>query len=40
MKVGGAPTIVRRSDGIHLNEAGSSLLATYVLGAIGKDFTY
>jgi lysophospholipase L1-like esterase len=40
MKIGGTPTIVRKSDGIHLNEAGSSLLATYVLGAIGKDFTY
>jgi lysophospholipase L1-like esterase len=40
MKVAGTPTIVRRSDGIHLNEAGSSLLAGYVLNAIAKDFTY
>jgi lysophospholipase L1-like esterase len=40
MKIGGTPTIVRKSDGIHLNEAGSSLLATYVLADIGKDFTY
>ena len=40
MSIGGTPTIVRRSDGIHLNEAGSSLLAKYVLAAIGRDFTY
>jgi lysophospholipase L1-like esterase len=40
MKIDGVPTIVRKSDGIHLNEAGSSLLATYVLGAIGRNFTY
>jgi hypothetical protein len=40
MNVGGTPTIVRRSDGIHLNEAGSTVLAGYVLGAIGKDFNY
>ncbi len=40
MKIGGTPTIVRRSDGIHLDEAGSSLLATYVLGSIGRDFSY
>jgi lysophospholipase L1-like esterase len=39
MKINGTETIVRRSDGIHLNEAGSELLAGYVLGAIGKDFT-
>jgi lysophospholipase L1-like esterase len=40
MAIAGTPTIVRKSDGIHLNEAGSSLLAGYVLNAIGKDFTY
>jgi lysophospholipase L1-like esterase len=40
MKIDGVPTIVRRSDGIHLNEAGSELLAGYVLASIGKDFTY
>ena len=40
MSVGGVPTIVRRSDGIHLNEAGSSLLARDVLATIGRDFTY
>jgi lysophospholipase L1-like esterase len=40
MKIDGTPTIVRRSDGIHLNEAGSELLAGYVLASIGRDFTY
>ena len=33
-------TIVREADGIHLNEAGSSLLAGIVLQRIGEDFTY
>jgi len=40
MKLGGVPTIVRRADGIHLNEAGSSLLAGYVLASLSRDFTY
>lgn len=40
MSIGGTPTIVRRSDGIHLNEAGSSLLSGYVLAEIGRDFLY
>jgi hypothetical protein len=40
MKIGGVPTIVRKSDGIHLNEAGSSLLATDVLGVMERDFVY
>jgi hypothetical protein len=40
MDVNGEQTIVRRSDGIHLNEAGSELLAGYVLASIGRDFTY
>ena len=39
MKLGGQQTIVRQADGIHLNDAGSNLLAGVVLGAIGKDFT-
>jgi lysophospholipase L1-like esterase len=39
MDVGGTQTIVRQADGIHLNEAGSSLLATTVIEAIQKDFT-
>ena len=39
MKVGGQQTIVRQADGIHLNDAGSNLLAGLVLSAIGKDFT-
>ncbi len=40
MKVDGSQTIVREADGIHLNEAGSSLLAGVVLNRIGEDFTY
>ncbi len=33
-------TIVRESDGIHLNEAGSALAADIVLGRIDEDFTH
>jgi len=40
MSIGGTQTIVRQADGIHLNEAGSSLLATFLLTAIAEDFTY
>ena len=40
MSIGGKQTIVREADGIHLNEAGSSLLARYVLEAIGRNYTY
>lgn len=40
MKVGGAETIVRQSDGIHLNDAGSSLLARVVLQALQRNFEY
>jgi lysophospholipase L1-like esterase len=39
MVIDGQPTIVRESDGIHLNNAGSSLAAKLVLAAIDKDFT-
>ena len=39
MNVGGQPTIVRQSDGIHLNDAGSALAGRYVLAAIDGDFT-
>ena len=39
MSINGSQTIVRQSDGIHLNEAGSSLLAGIVLGRIEQDFT-
>ena len=39
MTVNGQPTIVRQSDGIHLNDAGASLATTIVLNAIGQDFT-
>ncbi len=40
MDIGGTATIVREADGVHLNEAGSSLLAGIVLGRIGEDFSY
>lgn len=40
MSVGGTQTIVRQSDGIHLNEAGSSLLAGIVLSRMRQDFKY
>jgi lysophospholipase L1-like esterase len=39
MTVGGQPTIVRESDGIHLNDAGSQVAANIVEAAIDKDFT-
>ena len=35
----GSQTIVRQSDGIHLNDAGSASLAGVVLAAIDQDFT-
>ena len=39
MPVNGEPTIVRESDGIHLNDAGSEVAAKLVLGFVDKDFT-
>jgi hypothetical protein len=39
MPINGKETIVRASDGIHLNEPGSKLLAENVLGRINRDFT-
>jgi lysophospholipase L1-like esterase len=39
MPVDGTPTIVREPDGIHLNDAGSGLLAAIVLGRLRQDFT-
>jgi lysophospholipase L1-like esterase len=39
MPVGGQPTIVRQSDGIHLNDAGSSLAAKLVLSTVDRDFS-
>lgn len=40
MPVGGVQTIVRQSDGIHLNDAGSSLLATTVIGVMHRDYRW
>jgi hypothetical protein len=39
MNVNGAEKIVRESDGIHLNQTGSSHLADLLLPVIDKDFT-
>lgn len=39
MTIKGSPTIVREPDGIHLNQAGSSLLADVVLADLTRDFT-
>jgi lysophospholipase L1-like esterase len=38
--IDGKQTIVRESDGIHLNEEGSAVAADLVLAAIDKDFDY
>jgi lysophospholipase L1-like esterase len=39
MTVNGQSTIVRESDGIHLNNAGSQLESTYVISAIKQNFS-
>jgi lysophospholipase L1-like esterase len=39
MTINGVPTIVRQSDGIHLNNAGSALASKVVLAAVDRDFT-
>jgi len=39
MDVNGEEKIVRESDGIHLNQAGSSVLADRLLPLIDQDFT-
>jgi lysophospholipase L1-like esterase len=40
MDIDGENTIVRESDGIHLNEVGAEYAADIVLDAIDEDFTY
>jgi hypothetical protein len=40
MTIAGQQTIVRESDGIHLNLAGSGLLAGIVIGDLATDFHY
>jgi lysophospholipase L1-like esterase len=40
IEVDGRQTIVRESDGIHLNEEGSSVAADLVLEAVDRDFDY
>ncbi|MEA2196370.1 MAG: uncharacterized protein QOJ25_421 [Solirubrobacteraceae bacterium] len=39
MPINGVPTIVRQSDGIHLNDAGSALAGKAVLASVDRDFT-
>jgi lysophospholipase L1-like esterase len=38
--INGTQTIVRESDGIHLNEDGASVAADLVLSALSRDFDY
>jgi hypothetical protein len=40
MPVNGSEQIVRESDGIHLNETGSSVAADTVVAEIGEEFTH
>jgi hypothetical protein len=40
MDIDGKQTIVRESDGIHLDEEGSSLASDLVLEAVDGDFDY
>jgi hypothetical protein len=40
IEIDGKQTIVRESDGIHLNEEGSSVAAGLVLQAVDRDFDY
>jgi uncharacterized protein len=40
IQVNGEQTIVRRSDGIHLNDIGAGLAADMVLAAVHRDFDY
>jgi hypothetical protein len=40
MALGGTDTIVRESDGIHLNDAGSSYLAGIVVRELKRDWTF
>lgn len=40
MDIGGKKTIVRRSDGIHLNDAGAQLLSDQLVARLGTAFTF
>ena len=40
MTIGGARTLVRQADGIHLNDAGSSYLAGLILPRLAQDFRW
>ncbi len=40
IEIDGEQTIVRESDGVHLNAAGSEVAADAVLDRIGQDFDY
>ncbi len=40
IEINGDQTIVRESDGIHLNDAGSAVAADEVLGRVDQDFTH
>ncbi|MGH2893519.1 MAG: hypothetical protein ACRDPM_09670, partial [Solirubrobacteraceae bacterium] len=40
MTISGQPTIVRESDGIHLNGAGSALAEKLALAAVAEDYVW
>jgi hypothetical protein len=40
IEINGKQTIVRESDGIHLNDAGASVAADLTLQAVDRDFDY
>ena len=40
IEIDGKQTIVRQSDGIHLNEEGSAVAADLVLQSVDRDFDY
>ncbi len=40
MTIDGKQTIVRQADGIHLNDAGSNLLADIVVSKLKSDFRF
>ena len=40
IEVDGSETIVRESDGIHLNEAGSAIAADLVIQRLDQDFEH
>jgi hypothetical protein len=40
VKVGGVPTLIRDADGVHLNIAGSQIVANYVVPIIKREWRF